>query len=464
MNRLNRMVILFAVLFFIGLGNLAQAFMINIDPGAYTGTYRIQGQTSTISGILENIELSAGNYVVQVANTQNLFKFNVDAMGDVTSLNTVAAEGVGDTLTFNTTTIIIDPAAYTGTYLFRSIESNSATGLRSFTLLPGLNNYQVLIFSTQNQFTFNVDAVGDVTSLNTVAAEGDGNTLTFNTTTITINPAAYTGTYSLDNKISNTGLQSFTLLPGINNYQVQISSDQNTFRFNIDAAGNVTSQNTAAAVGVGDTLTFNTTTITVDPTASFTGNYRLVSVDNTLHTGEAMFTLLPGMNRYLLVSSFGTKQFSVADPCAVDPEVFVLGGFTFNITCVSPVPVFSCIGFEPPMDGGPVTVKKNRVLPFKAVIQDESGNPIIDLDIVSPPVIQVLFDSGMELAVDVTDDALPAGQGTDGNQFEFGTDKWQFNLKTKNYTAEGTYTVSIVSGDDSEYTINPTCVGTFVIE
>jgi len=116
------------------------------------------------------------------------------------------------------------------------------------------------------------------------------------------------------------------------------------------------------------------------------------------------------------------------------------------------------------MDGGPVTVKKNRVLPFKAIIQDESGNPIIDLDIVSPPVIQVLFGSDIPSAVDVTDDALPAGQGTEGNQFEFGTDKWQFNLKTKNYTAEGTYTVSMVSGDDSEYTISPTCVGIFVIE
>jgi len=91
-------------------------------------------------------------------------------------------------------------------------------------------------------------------------------------------------------------------------------------------------------------------------------------------------------------------------------------------------------------------VKKNRALPFKAQLFD-NGLLVTDLDIVAPPVIQVLFDSGLGvLPEDFTDDALSAGQGTDGNQFEFGTDKWQFNLKTKNYTAAGTYTISMVSG------------------
>ena len=67
--------------------------------------------------------------------------------------------------------------------------------------------------------------------------------------------------------------------------------------------------------------------------------------------------------------------------------------------------------------------------------------------------------------VDVTDDALSAGQGTDGNQFVFNDeDKWQFNLKIKNYDAPGTYTITMVSGDDSEYVIDPTCEASFVIE
>ena len=63
----------------------------------------------------------------------------------------------------------------------------------------------------------------------------------------------------------------------------------------------------------------------------------------------------------------------------------------------------------------------------------------------------------------MTREALAAGQGTDGNQFEFNDPVWQFNLKTKNYTGSGTYTVSIISGDSSEYTIDPAIEAQFVI-
>jgi hypothetical protein len=38
-----------------------------------------------------------------------------------------------------------------------------------------------------------------------------------------------------------------------------------------------------------------------------------------------------------------------------------------------PTTVYSCIGFEPPMDRGPVEVHKNRALPLKAILEDEDG-------------------------------------------------------------------------------------------
>jgi len=126
-------------------------------------------------------------------------------------------------------------------------------------------------------------------------------------------------------------------------------------------------------------------------------------------------------------------------------------------------PTLACSGFEPPMDNGPVTVRKNKVLPLKAQLVDNGGTFLTDLDLVSSPVIQVLFDSGAGSAIDVTDDALPAGQGTEGNQFEFGTDKWQYNLKTKNYTAAGTYTVTMESGNVFEYKVD-SCETQFVIK
>jgi hypothetical protein len=126
-------------------------------------------------------------------------------------------------------------------------------------------------------------------------------------------------------------------------------------------------------------------------------------------------------------------------------------------------PVYSCTGFDAPMSSGAVKVKKNRVLPHKAQLFDESGTPLNDLDITAPPVIQVIFDSYTVVAMDVTGDAYPAGAGSDGNQFEFLGSGWQFNLKTKNHSAAGTYTTTMESGDETEYLIDPTCTASFVI-
>jgi len=129
------------------------------------------------------------------------------------------------------------------------------------------------------------------------------------------------------------------------------------------------------------------------------------------------------------------------------------------------LPAYACEGFEPPMNLGAVTVRGNRALPFKARLIDESGMELTGYDLLSPPVIQVLFQAGDDDPVDVSGDALPAGQGTDGNQFEYTSDgKWQFNLKTKNYSAAGSYIVYLASGDNAEYVVESTCQAVFVIE
>ena len=125
----------------------------------------------------------------------------------------------------------------------------------------------------------------------------------------------------------------------------------------------------------------------------------------------------------------------------------------------------TCVGFEPPMANYPVTAKKNRALPLKAEIFDAEGSPVFGIDLVAPPILQVWQEYGTTEADDVSDDALPAGQGTEGNQFVFTDDlKWQFNLKTSNYSGPGTYTVIMESGDPSEYVIDPSCLTEFVIK
>ena len=132
-------------------------------------------------------------------------------------------------------------------------------------------------------------------------------------------------------------------------------------------------------------------------------------------------------------------------------------------------PLFSVDGFEAPMANGPVQVKKNRVLPLKIRLFDPDSVAITNSDLGSPPVIQIFYESAMPGSepIDVTDQALPAGAGTDGNQFEFTVDqKWQYNLKTSLCTATGTYTIYVESGNSSEYTIDHSSYdpGQFVIK
>ena len=122
--------------------------------------------------------------------------------------------------------------------------------------------------------------------------------------------------------------------------------------------------------------------------------------------------------------------------------------------------------FKAPMDKGAVKVKKNRVLPLKVELLDKDGNPVTDADISAPPVLQVIYETGTPEASDVTDDALNAGLGTEGNEFEFTGSEWQYNLKTKDYSSSGTYTIAIVTSDVCGYLITNTytSVAKFVIE
>lgn len=183
--------------------------------------------------------------------------------------------------------------------------------------------------------------------------------------------------------------------------------------------------------------------------------------------GTAMSWAVPGHGNQV----FASREYGSLYICAIKIRMGYGGPWVNTLAYVDDVtindyledfepPAYSCVGFEPPLDNGPITVKKNRVLPFKAELLNGDGLPVTDLTPL--PVIQVMFDSGVG-PEDLSDDALSAGKGIDGNQFEFDGSKWRFNLSTKNYSTSGTYTVTIVSGDGSAYNISPTCEATFVI-
>jgi hypothetical protein len=140
-----------------------------------------------------------------------------------------------------------------------------------------------------------------------------------------------------------------------------------------------------------------------------------------------------------------------------------IGTITF-VELVDAAPAYACVGFEPPLADGPVTVRGNRALPLKAELRDEDGIALTDADLGAAPVVQVEYHSGVDASPeDVSDQALWAGQGSSGNAFVFNGDRWRFNLKVGNYSAPGTYAISMISGDGGEYRVDPTCESEFIV-
>ena len=79
-------------------------------------------------------------------------------------------------------------------------------------------------------------------------------------------------------------------------------------------------------------------------------------------------------------------------------------------------------------------------------------------------MVQVTYQSGISAAPeDVSDEAMSLGRGGDANTFVFFLRKWRYYLRVKNYTARGTYTITMVSGDETEYRVNPTCKAQFIV-
>ena len=145
---------------------------------------------------------------------------------------------------------------------------------------------------------------------------------------------------------------------------------------------------------------------------------------------------------------------------------FVNNGFTAlafdntRRTSIVAAPSLSCVGldvslFEAPLDTD-VTVKKaNRVLPLRMELIFDGEFAISSDDLASPPVLQVSYVGSATNTVDLAD-LDTAGKGDDGNMFAFNGSKWAFNMKTKGL-ASGVYSISAVSGDATEYVIDPTC-------
>ena len=298
--------------------------VLNIEPGAYTGGWTLAGVVRTAGSL--SVTLVPGlKYVMYIADTPGRFEFGLAANGDVTSLNSAAATGSANTLTFNNTVFNVEPDAYMGGWTIAGVKRTA--GPLSVTLVPGLD-YVMYIADTPGRFEFGLAANGDVTSQNSAAATGSTNTITFNNTELNVEPDAYTGGWTIAGVKRTAGPLSVTLVPGIN-YVMYVSDVPGRFGFGLAANGDATSHNAAAATGMGNTLALNNTVINIEPGLSTS---RWVINGTTAGEGPQLVTLVPGVGYSFYVGS--EKQvFTVAEPCAINPTQFDIGGDTFNVTC-----------------------------------------------------------------------------------------------------------------------------------
>lgn len=204
------------------------------------------------------------------------------------------------------------------------------------------------------------------------------------------------------------------------------------------------------SIAEGDMLDVSDILIDFDPITDAIGDFVQITDD--------------GENSLLLVDpdggsdSFNVIAILLNTTGLTDVQALFNNGTLIAIPSLTPQ--LSCNGFLPPFDR-PLALKKKakRAIPVKIELTDADGFTVTDLDIAAPPVINVLFNAQVfgEVPLD-TDDLLPLGSANDDNIFRFDPDsglgEWVYNLGTKQFQAEGTYTVMVASGDTSEYEIS----------
>ncbi len=159
----------------------------------------------------------------------------------------------------------------------------------------------------------------------------------------------------------------------------------------------------------------------------------------------------------------------VLDVQANASGAFVLDNLSFeSLGAPEPVgpPMFSCVGFSSPLEALLANPRHARYAKFielwmsrspvkvlRARLLDEDELEVGDEDLVAPPLVQVLFSpEESDETLDVTGDV------TWKDSFTFTRKSyWRLGLKRHEMRKPGTYVVSMESGDESEYLIEPTC-------
>lgn len=123
--------------------------------------------------------------------------------------------------------------------------------------------------------------------------------------------------------------------------------------------------------------------------------------------------------------------------------------------------VYACQGFGEPMHRDNIRIGRGRVLPLRARLALPDG--AFGETLKSPPKLHLKYrpESGPE--VDKTA-GLEVRDFGKGNRFVFDREAhWKFDLGTGNLAEDGTYVVSLLSGDEKEYRVDPVCSLSFLL-
>jgi hypothetical protein len=134
-------------------------------------------------------------------------------------------------------------------------------------------------------------------------------------------------------------------------------------------------------------------------------------------------------------------------------RVFPAVLFAFAITAqeVAP-PKYSCDGFAAPLNRGSMEVERGRVLPLKGKLSRADGTAVVQGSVRTAPVVHIALSGEDKSGV------LEAHDYGKGRSFVFDPEAhWKFDLGTSTLTGDGTWVVTLMSGDPKEYVVDPAC-------
>ncbi|HZI14642.1 MAG TPA: hypothetical protein VE153_30015 [Myxococcus sp.] len=289
----------------------ALAVPVTVQPGGYQGQWTTAGVW--YSGP-RTLDLAPGVPHLFYVGVRGALHVTVSADGTVTSSNAVAAVGGLHQLTFNTVPVRVEPAGYTGTWSLQ-YATGKTQGPLTVELVPGLA-YLARV-GGYGAIGFGVAANGDVSSEAPASATSAGNVLTFLTAPVTFDPKEFTGSWAVEAAYGRfEGVRTLSLVPG-QGYFMNIGG-HGGFRFDVDAAGVVSSQAPASAQGVGSTLTLRTVPVALYP-RDYAGGWA-VEYAVPLRNGYASVRLVPGVRYRFQVGGWGGFTFVIENNGTVTSE------------------------------------------------------------------------------------------------------------------------------------------------